>query len=96
MKREKHEDVASILSKLDLHDIEEIIIQPYHQEGPGRPPRSPIGIFKALVVKQLRNIPRDRELYRCLWNDEAQRDLRHRGARETPATHPSSQGSGTV
>jgi hypothetical protein len=72
---EKHEDVASILSKLDLHDIEEIITQPYHREGPGRPPRSPLGIFKALVVKQLRTIPSDRELYRRLWNDEALREI---------------------
>jgi len=55
---ENCDDVASILSKLDLHDIEEIISQPYHQEDPGRPPRSPLGIFKALIVKQLRNIPR--------------------------------------
>ena len=60
---EKHEDIASILSKLDLRDIEQTISQPYHQEGPGRPPRRPLGIFKALIVKQLRNIPSDRELY---------------------------------
>ena len=45
---EKREDVASILSKLDLHDIEETISQPIHTAGPGRPPRSPLGIFKAL------------------------------------------------
>jgi len=54
---EKREDVASILSQLDLHDIEETLSQPYHTAGPGRPPRSPFGIFKALMVKQLRNIP---------------------------------------
>ena len=40
-------------------------------EGPGRPPRSPLGIFKALVVKRLRRIPSDRELYRRLWDDRA-------------------------
>ena len=67
---EKHENVASTLSKLDLNDIEQTISQPYHQEGPGRPPRSPLDIFKALIVKQLRSIPSDRELYRRLWNDE--------------------------
>ena len=85
---EKPEDVASILSKLDLHDIEEIIIQPYHQEGPGRPPRSPLGIFKALVVKQLRTIPSDRELYRRLWNDEALRTICEIEEHEKPY-HPS-------
>ena len=85
---EKHEDAASILSKLDLHDIEEIISQPYHKTGPGKPPRSPLGIFKALVVKQLRNIPSDRELYRRLWNDEALRDICDIEEREKPY-HPS-------
>jgi transposase len=70
---EKHEDVTSILSMLNLQDIEQTISQPYHQKGPGRPPRRPLGIFKALIVKQLRHIPSDSELYRRLWNDE---DLR--------------------
>jgi transposase len=70
---EKREDVASILSQLNLHDTEQIISQPYHKTGPGKPPRSPLGIFKALIVKHLRNIPSDRELYRRLWNDEALR-----------------------
>jgi len=32
---EKHEDTASILSKLNLQDIEETISQPYHKTGPG-------------------------------------------------------------
>jgi IS5 family transposase len=72
---EKREDVASILSKLDLHDIEETLSEPYHTTGPGRPPRNPLGIFKALIVKQLRTIPSDRELYRRLWNDEALREI---------------------
>jgi len=85
---EKHEDVASILSKLNLHDIEQTISQPYHKTGPGRPPRSPMGIFKALFVKQLRNIPSDRELYRRLWNDEALREICDIEEHEKPY-HPS-------
>ena len=75
---EKHEDVTSILSILDLDDIEETVSQPYHGTGPGRPPRNPLGIFKALIVKRLRRIPSDRELYRRLWNDEALREIRAR------------------
>lgn len=85
---EKHEDVASILSKLDLHDIEKTISQPYHEVGPGRPPRSPLGIFKALIVKQLRRIPSDRELYRRLWNDEDLREICDIEEHEKPY-HPS-------
>ena len=83
-----HEDVVTILSKLKLDDIEKTISEPYHQSGPGRPPRKPLGIFKALIVKQLRNIPSDRELYRRLWNDENLRMICDIEERERPY-HPS-------
>jgi len=85
---EKHEDVTSILSMLDMDDIEETVSQPYHETGPGRPPRSPLGIFKALMIKQLRRIPSDRELYRRLWNDEALREICEIEDHEKPY-HPS-------
>ena len=85
---EKHEDVTSILSKLNLDNIEKTIKQPYHQTGAGRPPRKPLGIFKALMIKQLRHIPSDRELYRRLWNDEALRIICDIEEKEKPY-HPS-------
>ena len=85
---EKHEDVTSILSKLNLDKIEETISRPYHQTGAGRPPRKPLGIFKALMIKQLRHIQSDRELYRRLWNDEALREICNIEEKEKPY-HPS-------
>ena len=60
---------------LNLHNIEQTISHPYHKTGPRKPPRSPLGIFKALMIKQLRCIPSDRDLYRRLWNDEALREI---------------------
>ncbi len=57
-------DDTSLLSKLNLDHITKTIKQPYHQTGAGRPPRKPLGIFKALMIKQLRHIPSDRKLYR--------------------------------
>jgi len=85
---EKHEDVVAILSKLNLDDIEKTISQPYLITGAGRPSRKPLGIFKALIVKQLRSIPSDRELYRRLWNDETLRMICDIEEREKPY-HPS-------
>ena len=85
---ENTKDVASILSKLDLNDIEKTISEPYHQSGPGRPPRKPLGIFKALMVKRIRNIPSDRELYRRLWDDENLRTICDIEEHEKPY-HPS-------
>ena len=85
---EKPEDVTSILSKLNLDKIEKTIKQPHHQTGAGRPSRNPLGIFKALIVKQLRHIPSDRELYRRLWNDETLREICDIEEKEKPY-HPS-------
>jgi len=59
---EKGECSSSILYRLDLDDIEEIVWETYHRDGPGWPPRNPLGIFKTLIVKRLRHIPSDREL----------------------------------
>jgi len=72
---EKNESSCSILRSLNLDDIEETLAEAYHQEGAGRPPRKPIGIFKALVVKRVKQVPSDRELYRRLWNDENLREV---------------------
>jgi len=51
---EKSECSSFILSRLDLDDIEEAVWEPYHKDGPGRPPRNPLGIFKVLIVKSAR------------------------------------------
>jgi len=56
-----------VLSCLD--DLEDVVCEPYRHKGAGRPPRNPMGILKALVVKRFRNIPSDRQLYRRLWSD---------------------------
>ncbi len=85
---ERHEDAVFALSKLNLDNIEKTIQEAYHQKGPGRPPRSPLGIFKALMTKRLRQIPSDRELYRRLWNDPTLRMICDIEEREKPY-HPS-------
>jgi transposase len=72
---EKNASSCSILRSLNLDDIEETLSEAYHQNGAGRPPRKPIGIFKALVVKRVKQIPSDRELYRRLWSDEDLREV---------------------
>jgi hypothetical protein len=50
----KPESSCVILSTLNLDDIEEVVQKAYHRDGSGGPPRRPIGIFKALIVKRLK------------------------------------------
>jgi transposase len=70
-----------------LDDIEEVVSEAYHREGAGRPPRKPIGIFKALIVKRVKQIPSDRELYRRLWYDQDLREVCDIEAEQKPY-HP--------
>ena len=72
---EKTASSCSILRSLKLDNIEETLTEAYHKTGAGRPPRKPIGIFKALIAKRVKQIPSDRELYRRLWTDEDLREI---------------------
>jgi transposase len=86
---EKPEFSCAILSKLDLDDIEKVVKEAYHKEdGPGRPPRKPMGIFKALIVKRLQQVPSERELCRRMWKDDNIRELCDIEAEQNPY-HPS-------
>jgi len=85
---ERRKNAVFTLSPLNLDDIEETIHKAYHQGGQGRPPRSLPGIFKALMAKELRQIPSDRELFRRLWNDPTLRMICYIEEREKPY-HPS-------
>jgi len=86
---DKPEFSCTILSKLNLDDIERVVKEAYHKKDePGRPPRKPMGIFKALIVKRLQQIPSERELCRRLWKDDNLRELCDIEAQQNPY-HPS-------
>jgi len=86
---DKPEFSCAILSKLNLDDIEKVVKEAYHhKDDPGRPPRKPMGIFKALMVKRLQQIPSERELCRRLWKDDNLRELCDIEAEQNPY-HPS-------
>src|SRR4030066_1290904 len=86
---DKPESSCTILSKLNLDDIEKVVKEAYHhKDDPGRPPRKPMGIFKALIVKRLQQISSERELCRRLWKDDNLRELCDIEAEQNPY-HPS-------
>jgi IS5 family transposase len=86
---EKPEFSCAVLSKLNLDDIEKVVKEAYHKEdGRGRPPRKPMGIFKALIFKRFQQIPSERELCRRLWKDDNLRELCDIEAEQNPY-HPS-------
>jgi len=78
--------LKDVLSCLDI--VEDAVWEPYRHGGAGRPPRNPLGILKALIVKRVRGIPSDRELYRRLWSDPELRRICDIEEHEKPY-HPS-------
>jgi transposase len=85
---EKPEFLCDVLCKLNLDDIEEVVKEAYHREdGPGRPPRKPMGIFKALLVKRVLQVPSERELCKRLWKDDNLRELCDLEAEQNPYDH---------
>jgi IS5 family transposase len=86
---EKPESSCSVLAGLNLNDVEEVVRGVYHRHGSvGRPPRKPMGIFKALIVKRLQQVSSDREMCRRLWSDPSLRELCDLEGEQKPY-HPS-------
>jgi transposase len=72
----RYEALETLFCKVDLSFAQIILKEPYHMEGSsGRPNRSPIGIFKAHIIKRLKHIPSDRMLVRQMWKDQRLRRI---------------------
>jgi transposase len=73
-----------LLDSVDLGFVQHLLESCYHQKGAGRPPRNPLGLFKAHLAKRFLRINSLRELERRLWIDERLRAICGI-AREEPA-----------
>lgn len=67
---ERYETLETLFRKVDLSFAEKALKEAFHpKDSAGSPPRSPIGVFKAHLLRRLRHIPSDRMLVRQLWKD---------------------------
>ncbi len=81
----RYETLETFFGKVDLSFARNVLCDAYHLEGsPGRPPRKPLGIFKAHLLRRLRHIPSDRMLVRQLWKDPRLKQLCDIEASEPP------------
>src|SRR4030042_4953753 len=66
----RYETLETLFSKIDLSFAQKVLNEPFHAIGSrGRPPRNPLGLFKAHLLRRLRRIPSDRMLVRQMWRD---------------------------
>ena len=72
----RYETLETLFSKVDLSFAQKVLEEPFHpKDSPGRPPRNPLGIFKAHLLRRLRHIPSDRMLVRQMWKDPRLRKI---------------------
>jgi hypothetical protein len=66
----RYETLETLFGKVDLSFAETVLNESYHaKDSVGRPPRSPLGVFKAHLLRKLRHVPSDRMLVRQMWKD---------------------------
>jgi len=66
----RYEALETLFSNVDLTFTQKILNEPFYPVGSrGRPPRNPLGLFKAHLVRRLKHIPSDRMLVRQMWKD---------------------------
>jgi transposase len=72
----RYETFETLFGKVDLSFVEAVLNEVYHVKGSvGRPPRDPLGIFKAHLLRRLRHVPSDRVLARQLSKDSRLRRI---------------------
>ena len=60
---EEYETLESLLENADFGFINKLVADAFHQDGPGRSPRKPLGVFKAHLAKRFyNNFPHDSSL----------------------------------
>jgi hypothetical protein len=72
----RYETLETLFGKVDLSFAEKVLNESYHaKDSVGRPPRSPLGVFKAHLLRRLRHVPSDRMLVRQMWKDPRLRQI---------------------
>ena len=74
-RQDEHETLETLFQNVDLSLAETQARQCFHTTGPGRPPRSPIGLLRAFIVMRMKGIRSLRELARTLDVDPRLRRL---------------------
>jgi len=64
--QDEYETLETFFVKIDLSFAERLVKSCFHTHGPGRPPRSPLGVFRAFIIMRMKRVPSLRALARLL------------------------------
>jgi transposase len=64
--QDEHETLETLFRNVDLSFAQNIVLGCFHVSGPGRPPRNPLGVFRAFIVMRMKGVRSLREMTRML------------------------------
>ena len=73
--QDEYETLETLFENVDLSFAEGLIRGCFHAHGPGRPPRSSLGLFRAFIVMRMKGVRSLREMARLLNVDPRSRKL---------------------
>jgi transposase len=73
--QDEHETLETLFRNVDLSFAKKLVFSCFHVNGPGKPPRNPIGIFRAFIVMRMKGVRSLREMTRLLDTDMRLRTL---------------------
>jgi transposase len=64
--QDEHETLETLFRNVDLSFAKAAVLACFHTVGPGRPPRSPLGLFRTFIVMRMKGVRSLREMTRLL------------------------------
>ena len=73
--QDEHETLEILFRNVDLSFARNVLYSCFHESGPGRPPRNPLGVFRAFIIMRMKGVRSLREMTRLLNVDQRMRRL---------------------
>jgi hypothetical protein len=54
--QDEHETLETLFRNVDLSFARSVLLGCFHASGPGRPPRNPLGVFRAFTVMRMKGV----------------------------------------
>jgi len=73
--QDEHETLENLFRNVDLSFARNVLCGCFHVSGAGRPPRNPLGVFRAFIIMRMKGVRSLREMTRLLDVDSRLREL---------------------
>ena len=64
--QDEHETLETLFRNIDLNSAQTLLLECFNASGSGRPPRNPMGLFRAHIVMRMKGVRSLREMTRLV------------------------------